>query len=137
EVGAVALHRQHHELAAVGDHAREDVVADVVRPRADDHLGDAELLVDEAALRRGAAATSFLIRASIRPAPSAAPAPIIAMKVTAITPKPAKLDTNDVKMKRMPSTSSSPWTEIVTSSSSNSSSSGYASGSMILAVVSS
>ena len=36
-----ALHGEHDQVAAVGDHAREDVLADEVRARRDHHLGDA------------------------------------------------------------------------------------------------
>ena len=52
--------------------------------------------------RRGATLTSLRISAAIRPASSATPTPIIATKMTATTLKPAKLLTNDEKMKRMP-----------------------------------
>ena len=37
------------------------------------------------------------------PEPSATPAPIMAMKTTAMTPKFWKFATNEVKMKRIPS----------------------------------
>ena len=53
--------------------------------------------------RLGETATSLRMSAPISPPASATPAPIIAMNVTATTPKPAKLGTNDVKMNRMPS----------------------------------
>ena len=56
-----------------------------------------------ASSRRGDAPTSSRMSAAIRPPASATPAPMSATKVTATTPKPAKLGTNDVKMKRMPS----------------------------------
>ena len=46
--------------------------------------------------------------AAISPLASATPAPMSATNVTATTPKPAKLGTNEVKMKRMPSTESKP-----------------------------
>jgi len=59
------------------------------------------------------------------------------MKVTAITPKPAKFATNDVKTNLMPSTSRSPLTAIVTSWTSNSPSSGYAPAPMMVPAVSS
>ena len=52
--------------------------------------------------------------APMRPPASATPAPISATKVTATTPKPAKLGTNDVKMKRMPSVESRLTIGIVT-----------------------
>ena len=62
----------------------------------------------------GDAPTSLRISAAIRPPASATPAPISAMNVTATTPKPAKLDTNDVKMNRIPSVVSRPRIGIVT-----------------------
>ena len=62
---------------------------------------------------RGETATSLRMSAPISPASSATPAPSIATNVTATTPKPAKLATNDVKMNRMPSTVSRPWIGIV------------------------
>ena len=58
---------------------------------------------------RGETLTSFRMRAPIRPATSATPAPIIAMNVMPTTLKPVKLATKDVKMKRMPSTVSRLW----------------------------
>ena len=51
----------------------------------------------------GAAPTNLRISEPSRPDSSATPAPIIAMKVTATTPKPAKLLTKDEKMNRIPS----------------------------------
>jgi len=51
----------------------------------------------------GAAPTSLRISEPSRPDSSATPAPIIATKVTPMTAKPAKLLTNDEKMKRIPS----------------------------------
>ena len=69
-----------------------------------------------ASRRRGDAPTSSRMSAAISPLASATPAPISATKVTATTPKPAKLGTNDVKMNRMPSTESNPLIGIVTSS---------------------
>jgi hypothetical protein len=47
--------------------------------------------------------TSLRIRAFIRPADSATPTPIMAISATATTLKLAKLSTNELKMKRMPS----------------------------------
>ncbi len=64
---------------------------------------------------RGETATSLRIRAVIRPAPSATPAPSIATNVTATTPNPAKFATNDVKMNRIPSTVRRLWIAIVCS----------------------
>jgi len=52
----------------------------------------------------GAAPTSLRMSDPSRPDSSATPAPIIAMKVTATTPNPAKLLTKEEKMNRMPST---------------------------------
>ena len=52
---------------------------------------------------RGATLTSLRMRAAISPASSATPTPIIATKTTATTLNPAKLLTNDEKMKRTPS----------------------------------
>ena len=51
--------------------------------------------------------------APMSPASSATPTPIIATKMTPTTPKPAKLATNDVKMKRMPSAVSRLSTAVV------------------------
>ena len=52
--------------------------------------------------------------AAISPPASATPAPISATNVTATTPNPAKLGTNEVKMNRIPSVESRPWIGIVT-----------------------
>ena len=52
----------------------------------------------------GVTATSLRISAAIIPACSATPTPIMATKMVATTVKLAKLLTNEVKMKRMPST---------------------------------
>ena len=65
--------------------------------------------------RAGATATSFLIRAAIRPAFSATPTPIMATKITATTLKLAKFCTNEVKMKRIPSTESRLLISVVSS----------------------
>ena len=54
--------------------------------------------------RAGATLTSLRISAAISPASSATPTPIMATKMTATTLKFAKLLTNEVKMKRSPST---------------------------------
>ena len=60
-------------------------------------------MIKNAISLRGATATSLRIKAPISPAASARPAPIMAMNVTAMTPKFWKLGTNDVNRKRMPS----------------------------------
>ena len=65
-------------------------------------------MIRNAISRRGATATSLRIKAPISPADSARPAPIIAMNVTAMTPKFWKLGTNDVNRKRIPSIVSRP-----------------------------
>jgi hypothetical protein len=66
--------------------------------------------------RRGEARTRSVISAAISPLPSATPAPMRAMNVTATTPKPAKFGTKDVKMNRIPSAERRLWIGIVTSS---------------------
>ena len=85
--------RHEDQVAGVGGDARQDP---------DEDEDEREQL--SAATRRRACGSA---RAMSPPA-SATPAPISATNVTATTPKPAKLGTNEVKMKRMPSIESRP-----------------------------
>lgn len=64
-------------------------------------------------IERGAISTILRTSAAISPDSSASPTPIIATTITPTAPKPRKLPTIDVNMKRMPSAESRLRTVVV------------------------